>query len=93
MKDRKMSFYNRIVKRILDIICSFAAIVCLSIVYLPICVIIKCTSEGPVFFKQKRVGKNKKYWLFVNSRGKPKNENELKIKTSDSIKLSLVFDN
>ena len=26
MKDRKMSFYNRIVKRMLDIICSLAAI-------------------------------------------------------------------
>lgn len=68
MKDRKMSFYNRIVKRILDIICSFVAIVCLSIVYLPICIIIKCTSEGPVFFKQKRVGKNKKYFNILKFR-------------------------
>ncbi len=46
MKDRKMSFYNRIVKRMLDIICSLAAIMCLSVLYLPICAIIKCTS-GP----------------------------------------------
>lgn len=37
MKDRKMSFYNRIVKRMLDIICSLAAIMCLSVLYLPIC--------------------------------------------------------
>lgn len=68
MKDRKMSIYNRIVKRILDIICSFAAIVCLSILYLPICVIIKCTSEGPVFFRQKRIGKNKKYFNILKFR-------------------------
>ena len=68
MKDRKMSIYNRIVKRILDIICSFVAIVCLSILYLPICVIIKCTSEGPVFFRQKRIGKNKKYFNILKFR-------------------------
>jgi len=53
MKDRKMSFYNRIVKRMLDIICSLAAIVCLSVLYLPICAIIKCTSEGPIFLGRK----------------------------------------
>ena len=68
MIDRKMSIYNRIVKRILDIICSLAAIVCLSILYLPICVIIKCTSEGPVFFRQKRIGKNKKYFNILKFR-------------------------
>ncbi len=68
MIDRKMSIYNRIVKRILDIICSLAAIVCLSILYLPICVIIKCTSEGPVFFRQKRIGKNKKYFSILKFR-------------------------
>lgn len=68
MIDRKMSIYNRIVKRILDIICSLAAIVCLSILYLPICVMIKCTSEGPVFFRQKRIGKNKKYFNILKFR-------------------------
>lgn len=62
MKNRKESFYNKVVKRALDIICSFMAIVFLSIIYLPICIVIKCTSEGPVFFKQKRVGKDKKYF-------------------------------
>lgn len=68
MKDRKMSFYNRIVKRMLDIICSLAAIMCLSVLYLPICAIIKCTSEGPVFFRQKRIGKNKKYFNILKFR-------------------------
>lgn len=53
MKDRKKSIYNRIVKRMLDIICSLAAIVCLSVLYLPICAIIKCTSEGPAFLDRK----------------------------------------
>ncbi len=68
MKNRKESFYNKVVKRALDIICSFVAIVFLSIIYLPICIVIKCTSEGPVFFKQKRVGKDKKYFNILKFR-------------------------
>ncbi len=65
---REKSFYNKIVKRLLDIICSITAIIFLSVIYLPICVIIKCTSEGPVLFKQKRVGKNKKHFNILKFR-------------------------
>lgn len=68
MSGNSNSFYNRIVKRLLDIICSFLAIVILSIVYLPICLIIKLTSPGPVFFKQKRVGINKSYFNILKFR-------------------------
>lgn len=66
MKDRKKSIYNRIVKRMLDIICSLAAIVCLSVLYLPICAIIKCTSEGPVFRRKNR--KKQKYFNILKFR-------------------------
>lgn len=62
------SVYNRFCKRIIDIICSLIAIIVLSIIYLPICVIIKITSPGPVFFKQKRVGKNKTYFNILKFR-------------------------
>ena len=65
---REKSFYNKRVKRLLDIICSITAIIFLSVIYLPICVIIKCTSEGPVLFKQKRVGKNKKHFNILKFR-------------------------
>ena len=68
MKGRENSFYNRFVKRVIDIICSFMAIVFLSIIYLPICVVIKCTSKGTIFFKQKRVGKNKNYFNILKFR-------------------------
>ena len=68
MKGRENSFYNRFVKRVIDIICSFMAIVFLSTIYLPICVVIKCTSKGPISFKQKRVGKNKNYFNILKFR-------------------------
>ena len=68
MKNREKSFYNRIIKRIIDIICSLCAIIFLSIIYLPICLVVKFTSKGPIFFKQKRVGKDKKHFNILKFR-------------------------
>ena len=44
------------------------AIIFLSIIYLPICLIVKITSPGPVFFKQKRIGKNKTFFNILKFR-------------------------
>lgn len=49
-----------IIKRILDLLLSISALLLLWPVFLAIAIIIKLTSPGPVFFKQKRVGKGKK---------------------------------
>lgn len=68
MKFKVNSVYNRIIKRIIDIICSLMAIIFLSFIYLPVCLIVKLTSPGPVFFKQKRVGKNKSYFNILKFR-------------------------
>ncbi|SMC39266.1 sugar transferase [Sporomusa malonica] len=46
-------------KRVLDVILSLIAIVILWPIFLFIAVIIKIDSKGPVFFQQKRIGKNK----------------------------------
>jgi O-antigen biosynthesis protein WbqP len=46
-------------KRILDFLISFIASIILSPLFLIIAIWIKINSPGPVFFKQKRVGKNK----------------------------------
>ena len=51
--------YQRYGKRMLDIICSLCGVVLLSPVFLILAVWIKLDSPGPVFFKQKRVGKHK----------------------------------
>lgn len=65
---RLNGIYNRFFKRVLDIVCSFLAITVFSVIYIPICIIIKCTSEGPIFFKQKRVGKDKSYFNILKFR-------------------------
>lgn len=54
-------------KRVFDIICSFLAIIVLSLPMLIVAIAIKIDSKGPILFKQDRVGKNKKLfkiWKF-----------------------------
>lgn len=43
-------------KRILDVVCSAAALILLSPLMLLIAVLVRCSSEGPVFFRQRRAG-------------------------------------
>lgn len=50
--------YKRVIKRGLDMIVSTIALVILCVPFLLIAVLIKIDSQGPVFFKQQRMGKN-----------------------------------
>lgn len=55
-------------KRFFDIFCSFFAIIILFLPMLIVAIAIKCDSKGPVFFKQDRVGKNKKIFKILKFR-------------------------
>ena len=56
--------YKHFFKRLIDIILSFIGGILLLPVFLIIAIAIVIDDPGPVFFKQKRVGKNKKlFWL------------------------------
>jgi O-antigen biosynthesis protein WbqP len=50
------------------VIAFIATIVFLPILIIPIAILIKLTSKGPVFFKQKRIGQNKKYFYLMKFR-------------------------
>ncbi|MBS1687699.1 MAG: sugar transferase [Bacteroidetes bacterium] len=51
--------------RFFDIIFSFVGLIILSPVLLFLCLWVKLTSKGPVFYKQKRVGLGgKEFWLY-----------------------------
>lgn len=63
--------YNNFFKRVLDIVLSFIGIVFAAIPMLIVAVIIKLDSPGPVFFRQKRVGKKKKYFTIIKFRSMP----------------------
>lgn len=55
-------------KRFFDILLSLLTIIVFSPLYIIIAIIVKCTSKGPVFFKQERIGKNKKHFKILKFR-------------------------
>lgn len=60
--------YQRYIKRILDVLLSLCGLILLSPVFLVIMIWIKCDSEGPLFFCQRRVGINKTYFNILKFR-------------------------
>ena len=63
--------YEHFFKRVTDVTLSFLAVIVLAIPMLIIGIIIKCDTKGPVFFKQKRVGKDKKLFNILKFRSMP----------------------
>lgn len=57
-----------IIKRIIDFILSLIAIIILSPVFLVLAIWIKMDSPGPVFFKQKRIGKDRSFFQIYKFR-------------------------
>ncbi|MEN9445890.1 MAG: hypothetical protein RL728_402, partial [Bacteroidota bacterium] len=58
IKFEPMPLWQKSIKRLLDIIISTIALICLTPLFFLIAFIIKRTSKGPIFFKQERIGKN-----------------------------------
>lgn len=60
--NKQKGIYERIVKRLFDIVLSFCGLVVLSPVFLVLSVWILIDDPGPILFTQKRVGENKRYF-------------------------------
>lgn len=60
--------YQNGIKRVIDFLLSLVGLIVLSPLFVVIALIIKISSPGPVFFKQKRVGKNKTYFSILKFR-------------------------
>ena len=60
--------HKKFVKRMLDIILSFAGLVLSSWLFLIIIIAIEIDDPGPVFFSQKRVGTQKKHFKLYKFR-------------------------
>lgn len=61
-------FYEKYIKRPLDITLSSAGLFVLSPVLAGLSLAIKADSKGPILFKQKRIGKNKQYFNILKYR-------------------------
>lgn len=55
--ERKCGFYELYIKRLMDIVCSLAAIVVFSWLYIIVAVLVRVKLGSPVLFKQPRPGK------------------------------------
>ena len=57
-----------VIKRIIDVIFSILGLIILIPVFLIVSIAIKIESKGPIIFKQKRIGKRKKYFTIYKFR-------------------------
>lgn len=55
--ERKCGFYELYIKRLMDIVCSLAAIIVFSWLYVIVAVLVRVKLGSPVLFKQPRPGK------------------------------------
>ena len=72
-----------VIKRVLDIIGSFCALVISSPVMLGVAIAIKLDDHGPVFFSQTRIGRNGKPFKMYKFRSMVTNAEELKKKLAE----------
>jgi lipopolysaccharide/colanic/teichoic acid biosynthesis glycosyltransferase len=66
-RDRSRKFF-RILKRMMDLAGSLCALAILAPVFLIVAAAIRMTSEGPVFFRQRRMGQHGKAFVFLKFR-------------------------
>lgn len=83
---------NRVKKRFLDIIVSFFVIVCILSWLIPLMgLLIKLESRGPVFFIQKRTGKNRKSFRCLKFRSmKVNKDSDLKQATQNDTRVTAI---
>jgi len=72
-----------LVKRILDLAISFTLLVVLAPLFLVVAALIKLTSDGPVFFRQERMGVNKRRFIIYKFRTMIPNAEEMMAQLED----------
>ena len=65
--------YKKLIKRIIDFVSSLVGLVLLFPVFLIISIMIKLTSNGPILFKQVRIGRYSKKFIIIKFRTMVKN--------------------
>lgn len=63
-----MNLYKQIFKRVIDVCISIVVLIICSPIIIILSILIKSTSEGPVFFKQRRLGLNGKNFFIYKFR-------------------------
>lgn len=79
--------WQLLIKRLIDITASAVFLILLSPLFAVVSILIKGTSRGPVFFKQKRVGYNSRLFTCLKFRTMLKNAEDLK---KDLLKMNEI---
>lgn len=61
--ERNVSFYEKYIKRMLDILCSLAAIILFCWLFAVVALLVRIKLGSPVIFKQPRPGKDEKVFM------------------------------
>lgn len=65
---KKRGFYEKYIKRLLDIVCALAALIVFGWLYITIAVLVRVKLGSPVLFKQERPGKDEKIFRLYKFR-------------------------
>jgi len=76
------------IKRIFDIILSSILLLCLIPLFLIFALIIRIQDGGPAIFRQKRIGKNGKIFMFYKFRSMPLNTPNVESKDTNKIQIT-----
>jgi len=85
---RKDGFYNRIVKRMLDIVCSLLALVVFGWLYIIIAILVKTKLGSPIIYTAERVGLNGKSFKLYKFRSMSNAKDENGKLLSDTERLT-----
>jgi len=64
LRPTAIDWWARVMKRIMDILGSSLGLVLLSPLFVLVAVGIKLDSKGPVFYRSRRVSRNKQFWMW-----------------------------
>ena len=88
VKNNEKNFTYEFAKRGIDIICSLVGMILLSPIFLIVIILIKLESNGPIIFKQKRVGQDEKEFYMYKFRSMVVNAEEIKKKLQEQNEMS-----
>jgi undecaprenyl phosphate N,N'-diacetylbacillosamine 1-phosphate transferase len=88
MKKSKDGIYFRFIKRPMDFLLSFIAILALSLVFLVIALLVRVKLGSPILFKQKRPGLNEKIFVMYKFRTMADERDENGYLLPDGVRLT-----
>src|SRR5699024_12733823 len=80
------------IKRIIDFMLSLVALIILSPLFLVLALWIKFDSKGPVFFKQKRIGKDRIFFQIYKFRTMRSEEHTSELQSRFDLVCRLLFE-